>query len=274
MSDRGVGAVAIAFVIAATLGVLLFVGAAGARGVRGGDVDARVFFGDRPPPAARTIAQIQERVPGAVRPLVPVQRQIAFAFSEAAGYLLVLLGVATALVFARGPVVAGYRASLGGWRTQLRALALGVALLAIVASALFLVFVSMLGVVAGPPTAGLQAPVGAGGLGRAGFALGPASLLQVGITAIAVAIVLVAVVAAVGLAAAAWRIGDLVVSLRPLARLGRGTPPTLIALLGASLVYLAAQLPVLGPVVLTGTVAYALGIVAAARLAPAAAAAP
>jgi hypothetical protein len=274
VSDRGVAAAAIAFVIAVTLGALLFVGAAGARGVRAGDVDARVFFGDRPPPAARTIAQIQERVPGAVRPLVPVQRQVAFAFSEAAGYLLVLLGVATALVFARGPVVAGYRASLGGWRTQLRALALGGALMAVIASALFLVFVVMLGVVAGPPGAALQTPVGPGGVGRAGFALGPASLLQVGITAIAVAVVLIAVVGAVGLAAASWRIGDKVMSLRQLARFGQSVPPTLMALLGVSLIYVLTQIPIIGPVVMIGAVAYALGIVAAARLAPAPAPAP
>jgi len=262
VSERGIGVVLIAVVVAATLGLLLFVGAAGARTERGGQVDPRVFFGDRPPPAARTIAQIQERVPGAVRPLVPVQRQVAAAFREAAGYLLVLLGVAAALVFARGPVVAGYRASLGGWRTQVRALALGGALLALIVSALFLTFASILGVVA------VDAPVGPVGA-RGGFALGPASVLQVGITAVGVAIVLLGIVALVGLAAAAWRVGDAIVSFRPLARIGQVTPPTLIALLGASLVYLVAQLPVIGPIVLIGALAYALGIVAAARLAPA-----
>lgn len=270
MSERSVGILLIGLVIAGVLGLVLFTGAAGARGPRAGDVDPRVFFGDRPPPAARTIAQLEERVPGAVRPIVPVQRQIALAFRDAAGYLLILLGVAASLVFARGPVLAGYRATHGGWRAHLRLLALGGALLAVVGSALFLMFISMLGVVAGPQT-GLGTAVGVAS-GRGGFVLGPAPLLEVGVTAIAVAIVLVAIVVIVGLAAASWRLGDWIVSLRPLSRLGQGTPPTLIALLGASLVYLVSQLPVIGPVVLVGAVAYALGIVAAARLGPAAAA--
>lgn len=261
MSDRGIGALLVGVVLAAVLGLVLFVGAAGARSAGTGAVEPRVFFGDRPPPAARTVAQIQERVPPAVRPLVPVQRQVAVAFREAAAYLLVLMSVGAALVFARGPVLAAYRATLGGWRAHLRALGLGVALLAVIGSALFLMFTSMLGVVAGPA-------VRFDGAARGGFSLGPASLLQVGITAIAVAIVLIAIVAAVGAAAAAWRLGDAILSLRPLARFGRATPPILIALLGASLVYLVTQLPVVGNLALVLATAYALGAVAAARLAP------
>lgn len=261
MSDRGLGALLVAIVLAAVLGLVLFVGAAGARSVGTGAVEPRVFFGDRPPPAARTVAQIQERVPPAMRPLVPVQRQVAVAFREAAAYLLVLMSVGAALLFARGPVLAAYRATLGGWRAHLRALGLGVALLAVIGSALFLMFTSMLGVVAGPATRFEGA--------RGGFSLGPASLLQVGITAIAVAIVLIAIIAAVGAAAASWRLGDAILSLRPLARFGRATPPMLIALLGASLVYLVTQLPIVGNLALVLAVAYALGTVAAARLAPA-----
>ena len=261
MSDRGIGALLAALVLAAVLGLVLYVGAAGARSAGAGAIEPRVFFGDRPPPAARTIAQIQERVPPAVRPIVPVQRQIAAASREAAAYLLVLMAVGAALVFARGPVLAAYRATLGGWRAHLRALGLGVALLAVIGSALFLMFTSMLGVVAGPATRFEGA--------RGGFSLGPASLLQVGITAIAVAIVLMAIVAAVGAAAAAWRLGDSILSLRPLARFGRATPPILIALLGASLAYLVTQLPIVGNLALVAAVAYSLGTVAAARLAPA-----
>ncbi|MEX2046054.1 MAG: hypothetical protein WEE03_02750 [Chloroflexota bacterium] len=261
MSDRGVGVALVTVVLAAVLGLVLFIGAAGARSAGTGAVEPRLFFGDRPPPAARTIAQIQERLPGAVRPLVPVQRQIALVFSEAAGYLLVLLAVGTALVFARGAVLAAYRVTLGGWRAHLRSLALGGALLAVIGSALFLLFMATLGVVAGPPS-----PVA---VGRGGFALGPASLLQVGTTAIGVAIVLIAIVATIGFAAAAWRLGDAALSLRPLARLGQATPPTLIALLGASLVYLVTQIPLIGQMALVLALAYALGTAAAARLAPA-----
>jgi hypothetical protein len=262
VSDRGVGAMLVALMLAAILGLVLFVGAAGARSAGTGAVEPRVFFGDRPPPAARTVAQIQERVPQAVRPLVPMQRQVAVAFREAAAYLLVLMSVGAALVFARGPVLAAYRATLGGWRAHVRALGLGIALLAVIGSALFLMFTSMLGAVAGP-VARLE------GAARGGFSLGPASLLQVGITAIAVAIVLIGIVTAVGAAAAAWRLGDAILSLKPLARFGRATPPVLIALLGASLVYLVTQLPIVGNLALVVAVAYALGTVAAARLAPA-----
>lgn len=261
MSDRGLGALLVAVVLAAVLGLVLFVGAAGARSAGTGAVEPRVFFGDRPPPAARAIAQIQERVPPAMRPIVPVQRQVATLFREAAAYLLVLMSVGAALVFARGPVLAAYRATLGGWRAHLRALGLGIALLAVIGSALFLMFTSMLGVVAGP-VARFEGV-------RGGFSLGPAFLLQLGITAIAVAIVLIAIVAAVGAAAAAWRLGDAVLSVRPLARFGRATPSMLIALLGASLVYLVTQLPVVGNLALVVAIAYALGTVAAARLAPA-----
>lgn len=267
MSDRGIAVALISIVIASVLGLLLFVGAAGARTERFGEVSPRVFFGDRPPPAARTVAQIQERVPGPVRVVVPAERQVALAFREAAGFLLVLLAVAAALVFARASVVAGYRVTLGGWRSHARTLVLGAALLAVAISALFLMFVTMLGAVAGPTQVIQQVEGPAGAIavrGQAAF-LGP--LLQVGITTIAVAMVLIGLVVVVGLAAASWRIGDKVMSLRPFARFGQSAPATLMALLGVSLIYLLIQVPVIGPVVLVGSVAYALGIVAAVRLA-------
>lgn len=259
MSDRGLAVLLVSAVLAVGLGLVLFIGAAGgARGDRG-EGDPRVFFGDRPPPAARTIGQVQERVPGAVRGLVPVQRQVASASREAAAYLLTLLFVGSALVFARGPVIAAYRATHGGWRAQLRVLALGGALIAVVTSAIVLLFISMLGAVAAPSP---------GALVTRGFALGVGPLLQVGVTAIGVAVVLVGLVVVVGFAAASWRLGDAIVALRPLARLGQGTPATLIALLGASLLYVIAQVPLVGNVVGLVVLAYALGAVATARLAP------
>ena len=181
MSDRGLAVLLVSAVLAMGLGLVLFIGAAGgARGDRPGDGDPRVFFGDRPPPAARTIGQVQERVPGAVRGLVPVQRQVASASREAAGYLLTLLFVGSALVFARGPVIAAYRATHGGWRAQVRVLALGGALLAVMTSAIVLLFISMLGAVAAPS---------AGALAARGFALGVGPLLQIGVTAIGVQVV-------------------------------------------------------------------------------------
>jgi hypothetical protein len=260
MSDRGLAVLLVSAVLAAGLGLVLFIGAAGgARGDRPGEGEPRVFFGDRPPPAARTIGQVQERVPGAVRGLVPVQRQVASASREAAGYLLTLLFVGSALVFARGPVIAAYRATGGGWRAQLRVLALGGALLAVITSAIVLLFISMLGAVAAPTP---------GALAARGFALGVGPLLQIGVTAIGVAVVLVGLVVVVGFAAVSWRLGDAIVALRPLTRLGQGTPATLIALLGASLLFVLGQVPLVGNVIGLAVLAYALGAVATARLAP------
>lgn len=266
MTDRGVAYAIAALVVASVLAILLFAGVADAQARVGGGSATRVSFGERPPPAAQTIGQIDERFPGAVRPAVLAQRQVGFAFREAAGYLLALIGVAGALLFAHGAVVAGYRASLGGWRVQLRALALGAALLAVIMSALFLMFVTLLGAFGGPAQ-----ELGAGGqpvlVQRVSAAAGP--FLQVGVTAIAVAIVLIGLVVIVGIAAASWRLGDRIFALRPLARIGQAAPPTLVAITGISLIYLATQIPVAGRVVELAALAYALGIVASARLSPA-----
>jgi hypothetical protein len=265
MTDRGIALLAGALVVAAVLGMILFTGAMGMRFEAAGEARRPgVFVGDRPPPAARTIEQVQARLPAAVRPIVPVQRQVASTFRDAAAYLLVLLGVAAALVFARGAVTTIYRASLGGWRVHARALVLGGALLAIMASALFLLFVVMLGSAIGVDRAG-AGPGGGPGSGPAiGIAVGP--FLQVGVTAVSVAVVLVGLVGLVGLAAASWRLGDAILSLRPLTRLAQGTPATLVALLGVSLIYLLAQVPFIGPMIGVAAVAYAIGSVAAARL--------
>lgn len=261
MTDRGIFVIAGAILLAGVIGALLLVGAVSAQTERRGESRGRVFFGDRPPPAARTIEQVQERVPSPIRVLVPVQRQIAGAFRDAASYLLLLIGVAAALVFAREQVVAGYRSSLGGWRTHLRVLVLGGALLALAASAAFLSFVVLLGTLTAPLGPGVAVDP-ARPVGMAIF--GP--LLQVAVTAVSVAIVLVALVALVGLAAASWRIGDAIMSSRFVARVVQGAPATLVALLGVSLIYLLAQIPMIGTVIAVSTIAYAIGLVAAARL--------
>jgi hypothetical protein len=264
MTDRGIALLAGALVVAAVLGMILFTGAIGMRFEAAGEARRPgVFVGDRPPPAARTIEQVQARLPAAVRPIVPMQRQVASAFRDAAAYLLILLGVAAALVFARGAVTAIYRSSLGGWRVHARALVLGAALLAVMASALFLLFVVMLGSAVGSDRQVGTAVGPAPGVG-AGAAFAP--LLQVGVTAVSVALVLVGLVGLVGLAAASWRLGDAILSLRPLTRLAQGTPATLVALLGVSLIYLLAQVPFIGPMIGMAAVAYAIGSVAAARL--------
>ena len=242
-----------ALVVAVVVTGLLLVGAMATIPDRPGELRPRVFFGDRSPPAGRTIEQIQERVPPAARPFVPLTRGVAAGFADAAGYVLLLIGVSGTLVFAREQVLASYRTSLGGWRVQLRTLGLGTALLVLIASASFLAFVALLGSLAGPgPT-------------RGGFPFQP--LLQIGVSAVSVVIVLVGIVALVGFTAAAWRLGDALLALRPLARFGQRVPAPLVALLGATIVYLLAQLPAIGVVVVLAALAYALGSVVGARLA-------
>lgn len=242
-----------ALVVAVVVTGLLLVGAMATRPDRPGELRPRVFFGDRSPPVGRTIEQIQERVPPAARPFVPLTRGVAAGFADAAGYVLLLIGVSGTLIFAREQVLAGYRTSIGGWRVQLRTLGLGTALLVLIASASFLAFVALLGSLAGPgPT-------------RGGFPFQP--LLQIGVSAVSVVIVLAGIVALVGFSAAAWRLGDALLALRPLARFGQRVPAPLAALLGATIVYLLAQLPVAGNAVVLLVVAYSLGTVTAARLA-------
>lgn len=256
MTDRGIAVLAGAIVLAAVVGGFLVIGALGTQPERRGEFRSRFFFGDRPPPAARTIEQVQDRVPQPLRALVAPQRQVAGAFREAAGYLLLVLAVAAALVFGRDQVVAAYRASLGGWRAQARVLALGIALLAIIASAVFLSAVVLLGSLAGP-----AGPVGPGGPGALG------ALLQLVVTAVSVVAVIVAIVALVGFAAASWRLGDAIVSIGPLARIGQAAPSAIVALLGATVVYVLTQLPAIGPLIALVALAYAIGSAATARIA-------
>ena len=157
--------------------------------------ERRIFFDPRnSPPPARTVIETQRGLPEALQPIVPVQRGLTDTARDAAGYLLTLLATAAVLVLAREQVVSTYRASFGGWRSQLRVL-------------------------------------------LSGFA------------------------------AASWRLGDAIFRVRQLRRYNGRVPPPLIALLGASLIYIAWQLPYLGAIAVVGALAYALGAVVTARLA-------
>jgi len=104
------------------LGAFLFVGTqvADAPGAR-----PRVFvsFAARSAAPRRPIAEAQRSVPIPFRAIVPLQRHVSEAARDAAGYLLVLLGVSAALVLARGPVLGAYRATNGGWRTRCNSVA-------------------------------------------------------------------------------------------------------------------------------------------------------
>ena len=93
--------------------------------------------------------------------------------------------------------------------------------------------------------------------------------LQVGLAAFSVAIVIAGLAALVGFAAASWRLGDALFRMRGLRSYGERLPAPLIALLGATLIYIAWQLPYLGTLAVVGALAYALGAVVTARLLPA-----
>ncbi len=213
----------------------------------------RIFFDARnSPPPARSVTEAQRELPLAFQPIVPVQRGITDTARDAAGYLLTLLATAAVLVLAREQVVSTYRASFGGWRSQLRVLLSGFAVLGIGASAAALAWIVFLGSVATLRNAGL---------------VGVPAALQVGLAAFSVAVVAAGLVALVGFAAASWRLGDAIFRVGRLRRYNGRVPPPLIALLGASLIYIAWQLPYLGAIAVVGALAYALGAVVTARLA-------
>jgi hypothetical protein len=212
----------------------------------------RIFFDARSsPPPARTVTEAQRGLPGALQPIVPVQRGVTDTARDAAGYLLTLLATSAALVLAREQVVATYRASLGGWRSQLRVLLSGLAVIGVAVSAAALTWIVFLGSVATLRSAGLVAV--------------PAAL-QMGLAAFSVFIVAAGIAALVGFAAASWRLGDAIFRVPRLRRYSGTVPGPLIALLGATLIYIAWQIPYLGAVAVVGALAYALGAVVTARL--------
>ena len=220
----------------------------------------RIFFDPRnSPPPARTIVDLQRDLPAPLQPIVPLQRGVADTAREAAGYLLVLLGTAAAFVLGHDQVLGAYRASLGDWRAQLRVLATGLAVIGVAASAAalsWIVYLGSLAAVRGGP-----------------FAFGIPGSLQLGIAAFSVALVITGVAATVGFAAASWRLGDTLFRTPALRRFAPSVPAPLIALLGASLIYVAWQIPYAGAVAVILALAYALGAVVSARLARAAASA-
>ena len=238
-------------VLATAIGALLFVGTQVADAP---DARPRVFvsFAGRTSTPLRPIADAERSVPFPLRAIVPVQRNVSEAARDAAGYLLVVLGVSAALVLARGPVLGAYRATNGGWRAQLRILGTGAAVVALVGSALFLASVVLLSTLA------------------SGFRQAPGGIqfgLQAGLMAGAGIAVLVGLVALVGYTALAWRIGDALFGWRPLSRWSPRIGPGIVALIGATLLYLAMQLPLVGGLTAIVVLTYSLGAVTAARLA-------
>ena len=238
-----------AVMLAVGISAILLVSSLGAVGAPG----RRIFFDARSsPPAARAVIEAQRDLPTPLQPIVPLQRGVTDTARDAAGYLLILLATSAALVLAHDQVVSTYRASLGGWRSQLRVLLTGLAVIGVGASATALAWIVFLSSLVGLRNAGLVGVPGA---------------LQVGLAAFSVVLVVAGLAALVGLTAAAWRLGDWLFRVPRLRRYADRVPAPLIALLGATLIYIAWQIPYLGALAVVGVLAYALGAVVTARLA-------
>jgi hypothetical protein len=239
-----------AIVVAIAVATILLVGSmASATDQSGPQRFFFVNFGNRPQPVRPAVVSGDLPVP--LRAVVPFQRGVSDTARDAAGYLLVVIGVSAVLVLGREPVLGAYRAARGGWRDQLRVLGTGVAVLLLLASATFLGGVVLLGALA------------------AGFRDAPAGIqfgLQVGLMTIAVFAAAFLLITLVGFAATAWRLGDTILGMRAVSRLAGGIPGPLVALLGATVLYLLMQLPAVGGLVAFLVIAYALGAVVVARL--------
>ncbi len=210
----------------------------------------RVFFDTHnTPPPIRAQAEVQQRL-GLLGAVVPLQRGVSDAARDAAGFLLVILMTATTLVVAHDRVISAYRASLGGWRAQLRVFLSGVAALGLGLSATALAWVVYLGYV----SANVR-----------GAPLGVPAALQLGLAAFGVILVILLGILAVGFSATAWHLGDALLRPAPLARFATSIPAPVVALIGATILYLLWQLPAVGALALAAVIAYALGAVVTAR---------
>lgn len=255
MTRRELLVVVAAIALAVGVSAVLYVGTLAAEGpstpaTELRTVRPRIFFDPRnAPPSPRPVAEVQERV-GVLAAIVPLQRGLSDGARDAAGFLLIILVTATTLVVAHDRVVSAYRASLGGWRAQLRVFLTGVAVLGLSLSASALAWVVYLGYVATRARGG-PFPV-------------PAAL-QVGLAAFGVIVVILLAVFAVGFSATAWRLGDAVFRPRPLARYAASVPAPAVALIGATILFVIWQLPIIGALALAVVIAYALGAVVTAR---------
>ena len=254
MTQRDIVIVLATLAVAVGLSAILFVGAAVTARTAAPEAIARprVFFDSSSNlPPGLTVVDAQRRVAGPLQAIVPLQRGISDTARDAAGLFLTLLLTASTLVLANSQVVAVYRASLGDWRSQARVLAAGFVVIGLAISTAALAWVVYLGFVTG---ALRDSPVGA-----------PAAL-QVGMTAFAVLCVFALLALLVGFAATAWRLGDALLHTRALSRFQTQLPAPVVALAGATILFILWQIPLVGAVALAAIVAYAIGAVVTARL--------
>jgi len=239
-----------AIVVAIAIATVLLVGSMAAGADSGSSRFFFVNFGGRGAQPVRTAIGTGD-IPVPLRAVVPFQRNVSDTARDAAGYLLVVIAVSAVLVLGREPVLGAYRAARGTWRDQLRVLGTGVAVLLLLLSATFLGGVVLLGALA---SGFREAPTG--------IQLG----LQVGLMTLAVFAAALLLITLVGFAAASWRLGDTIFGMRAMTRWAGGIPGPLVALIGATILYVLMQLPAVGGLVAFVVVAYALGTVVVARL--------
>jgi len=254
MTQRDIVIVLATLAVAVGLSAILFVGAAVTSRTAAPEPVARprVFFdSSNNLPPGLTVVDAQRRVAGPLQAIVPLQRGISDTARDAAGLFLTLLLTASTLVLANSQVVAVYRASLGDWRSQARVLAAGFVVIGLAISTAALAWVVYLNFVTG---ALRDSPLGA-----------PAAL-QVGMTAFAVLCVFALLALLVGFAATAWRLGDALLHTRALSRFQTQLPAPVVALAGATILFILWQIPVVGAIALAAIVAYAIGAVVTARL--------
>lgn len=246
-----------AIVVAMAIATVLLVGSMSQSTATDEQGRPRFFFanfGGRVVQPVRTAVGTGD-VPVPLRAVVPFQRGVSNTARDAAGYLLVVIAVSAALVLGRDQVLGAYHAARGTWREQLRVLGTGIAVLLLLASASFLGGVVLIGSLA------------------SGFREAPAGIqfgLQIGLMTMAVFAALFLLVAVVGFAAASWRLGDTLFGTRILSGWAGRVPGPLVALIGATILYVLMQLPAVGGLIAVVVIAYALGAVVVARLAPAA----
>lgn len=246
-----------AIVVAIAIATVLLVGSMSQSTATDEQGRPRFFFanfGGRVVQPVRTAVGTGD-VPVPLRAVVPFQRGVSNTARDAAGYLLVVIAVSAALVLGRDQVLGAYHAARGTWREQLRVLGTGIAVLLLIASASFLGGVVLIGSLA------------------SGFREAPAGIqfgLQIGLMTIAVFAALFLLVAVVGFTAASWRLGDTLFGTRILTGWAGRIPAPLVALIGATILYVLMQLPAVGGLIAFVVVAYALGAVVVARIAPAA----
>ena len=254
MTQRDIVIVLATLAVAVGLSAILFVGAAVTARTAAPEAIARprVFFDSSSNlPPGLTVVDAQRRVAGPLQAIVPLQRGISDTARDAAGLFLTLLLTASTLVLANDQVVAVYRASLGDWRSQARVLAAGFVVIGLAISTAALAWVVYLNFVTG---ALRDSPLGA-----------PVAL-QVGMTAFAVLCVFALLALLVGFAATAWRLGDALLHTRALSRFQTQLPAPVVALAGATILFILWQIPLVGAIALAAIVAYAIGAVVTARL--------